>query len=167
MTEEWRPIQGYVGLYEVSNIGNVRSLCAGRWHTTMMRKPVPDKNGYLTVNIKKNGKYKCAKIHRLVAEAFLDNPENHPQINHKDENKANNCVDNLEWCTSKYNNNYNDKPKRYYKPVVQLDNDGNVLNTFESVNAAAEYIGINPANISAVLSHRRQRTGGYRWRYQY
>ena len=165
MTEEWRPIQGYVGLYEVSNIGNVRSLCAGRWHTTMMRKPVPDKNGYLTVNIKKNGKYKCAKIHRLVAEAFLDNPENHPQINHKDENKANNCVDNLEWCTSKYNNNYNDKPKRCYKPVIQISVDGEEIKRFDSVNAAAKALGINPACISGVLSGRRFKTGGFRWRY--
>lgn len=166
MTEEWRPIAGFEGLYEISNFGNVKSLCAGRWKSVMMRKPVSDKDGYLTVNLKKGGKYVCAKIHRLVAKAFLSNPNGYPQVNHMDEDKANNRVDNLEWCSCEYNNTYNDRQKRFYKPVIQLSDDGKEIRRFESVNAAAEYIGINPASISAVLSGRRFKTGGFRWQYQ-
>lgn len=166
MTEEWKPVVGFEGLYEVSNFGNVKSICAGRWKSTMIRKPVPDRDGYLTVNLKKNGKYVCAKIHRLVAKAFISNPNNLPQINHKDEDKANNRADNLEWCDCRYNNNYNDRPKRFYKPVIQLTDDGREIQRFESVKAAAESIGINPANISGVLTGRRLKTGGFRWQYQ-
>ena len=164
--EIWKPIVDYEGLYEISNRGNVRSLCAGRWKSRIMRKPVKDKDGYLTVNLKKNGRYKCAKIHRLVAEAFLDNPNNFPCINHKDENKTNNHVINLEWCTIKYNNNYKGKPAKYFKAVIQMDTGGNEIARFNSVNEAAASIGKNPACISGVLSGRRNQTGGYKWAYQ-
>ena len=119
LVEEWKPIIGYEGLYEVSNLGNVQSLCAGRWKVRMIRKPVPDKDGYLTLNIKKNGKYKCVKIHRIVAQAFIPNPHNLPTINHIDEDKKNNRIDNLEWCSHKYNNNYRGKAQRHNKPVIQ------------------------------------------------
>lgn len=165
ISEEWRAVVGYEGLYEVSNFGNVKSLCAGRYKAIIKRKPVPDKDGYLTVNIKKGGKYKCAKIHRLVAEAFLDNPNNYPQVNHIDENKTNNRVDNLEWCTCEYNNNYNGKPKRCYKPVIQISVNGEEIQRFESINAAAKATNIKPACISGVLSGRRFTTGGFIWRY--
>ena len=167
MTEEWKAIPGYEGLYEVSNFGNVKSLCAGRWHYTTMRKPVPDVEGYLTVNLKKDGKYKNFKIHRLVAGAFLDNPNNYPEVNHKDENKANNKVINLEWCTRKYNQTYNDHQKVYYKPVIQLSIDGDEIKRYESIKSASKATGIAPSCISGVLSGRRFQTGGYRWQYQH
>lgn len=165
MTEEWRPVVGFEGLYEVSSLGNVKSLCAGRWKSTMMRKPVPDVHGYQTVNLKKDGKYKNVKIHRLVAMAFLDNPNEWPEVNHKDEDKTNNRVENLEWCTRQYNQNYNDHQKIYYKPVIQLSDDGRVIKEYESIKAACEATGILASCISGVLSGRRERTGGFRWRY--
>lgn len=166
MTEEWMPVAGFEGLYEISNFGNVKSLCAGRWGYTIMRKPVPDKDGYLTVNLKKNGKYKSAKIHRLVAQAFLENPNDFPEVNHKDEDKTNNRVDNLEWCTRKYNQNYNGHPKIYCKPVVKMTDDGEVVGQYDSVTAAEKANGIKKGCISAVLTGRRKRTGGFRWQYQ-
>ena len=110
MIEEWRSVIGYEGLYEVSNTGQVRSLdryvktCYGsyRLHKGKVLSPSIRPDGYLVVSLQ----YRMFRVHRLVAEAFLPNPDNLPQVNHKDEVKSNNCVDNLEWCDSKYNNNY-------------------------------------------------------------
>lgn len=165
--EIWRSISGFEGLYEVSSYGNVRSLCAGRWRCEMMRKPVPDKDGYLTVNLKKDGKYTNTKIHRLVATAFLQNPDNLPEVNHKDENKANNHVENLEWCTRQYNQTYNDQMKRFCKPVIQLSNDGQEIARYESVRTAGISTGTNESCISSVLNGKRRKAGGFRWVYQY
>ena len=100
MIEEWRPIVGFEGLYEVSNTGQVRN-CRGK-----LLRPGLNHNGYLKCVLCKKGKTKTIYIHRLVAQAFLSNPDNLPQVNHKDEDKTNNSVDNLEWCDSKYNVNY-------------------------------------------------------------
>ena len=114
MNEEWRPIGGYEGLYEVSNLGRVRSVdryVKSKGESYWLRKgkmlsPAKDKNGYLKVNLYCNGKCKTINVHRLVAQEFIPNPDNLPQINHKDEDKTNNRVDNLEWCDAKYNINY-------------------------------------------------------------
>lgn len=166
--ERWQPIPGYEGLYEVSDQGSIKSLCAGRWGTTKIRKLVPDKDGYLTICLKKDGKYKNVKVHRLVAMAFLPNPNNYPQINHIDEVKTNNNVNNLEWCTSKYNLLYNNKPHRCCKKVAMIDRDGNTLEVFDSVNLAAESVGVSASHMSTVLSERRKRNklaGGYRWKF--
>ena len=114
MIEEWRPVVGYEGLYEVSNTGQIRSFdryvkySNGRihLHKGKVLSPIKDKDGYLQVNLCYNGKIHQIKVHRIVAQAFIPNPNNLPQVNHKDEDKTNNSVDNLEWCTVKYNNNY-------------------------------------------------------------
>lgn len=167
-TEKWRPIDGFESLYEISNLGRVKSLCAGRHgNLTLIRKTVPDKDGYLTVCLKKDKKTYCKKIHRLVAIAFIENPLNLPQINHMDENRQNNSVENLEWCDCKYNNNYNSKPAKHFKPICKLAEDGTVLATYESVNAAAKDNNIEPSLISPVLRGRRKHAGGFRWEYQY
>lgn len=163
MTEIWKQISGYEGLYEVSNFGRVKSLCAGRWHTVMIRKPVPDKEGYYTVCLKKDGKYKNHKIHRLVAIEFIENPNNYPQINHKDKDVTNNRVENLEWCSSEYNLNYGDRIKKYYKSVVQKDQDGNTIRTYESIKDAEKETGVLASSISCVLSGKRKKAGGYKW----
>ena len=99
MNEEWKVIEGYDFAYRVSNFGMVEG-------TRGFMKPYDNGYGYLVVDLKANGKRKHKKIHRLVAEAFIPNPDNLPEVNHKDENKYNNSVDNLEWCNSSYNKTY-------------------------------------------------------------
>ena len=114
MNEEWRPIVGYEGLYEVSNTGQVRSLDmyvkskskSYRLHKGKVLSPGKDTDGYLKVCLSCNGKNKMFFVHRLAAQAFIPNPDNLPEINHKDENPGNNSVDNLEWCDRSYNNTY-------------------------------------------------------------
>lgn len=117
MIEEWRTIKGYEGLYEVSSYGRVRSLdryvktCyeAYRLQKGKILSPAKDRYGYLKVVLNFNRKCKTINVHRLVSDAFIPNPDNLPMVNHKDEDKSNNRVDNLEWCDSKYNNNYGSK----------------------------------------------------------
>ena len=115
MTEEiWRPVVGYEGLYEVSSLGRVRSLdryvkySNGRinLHKGRILSPGKDTNGYLFVILTCNGKHKLIRVHRLVAQTFISNPDDLIEVNHKDEDKTNNSVDNLEWCDRKYNLNY-------------------------------------------------------------
>lgn len=107
MKEIWKPISGYENLYNISNLGNVFSIKSNR-----NIKPIKNYKGYLMVGLCKNKKRKNYLVHRLVAGAFIDNPNNLPEINHKDENPSNNVVFNLEWCTHKYNMNYNNLGKR-------------------------------------------------------
>ena len=116
MIEEiWKPVVGYEGLYEVSNKGTVKSLDrftksgrgnGNRFISGKILKSALNKKGYPSVVLCKDGKMFTQRVHRLVAEAFIPNPDNLPVVNHKDEDKTNNCVDNLEWCTNKYNCNY-------------------------------------------------------------
>ena len=101
MDEEWRDIRGYEGRYLISSLGRVYSNSRGR-----IMSITYDKYGYLQVCLCKTGERKLYRVHRLVAQSFIPNPNNLPEVNHKDENKINNCVSNLEWCTSKYNSNY-------------------------------------------------------------
>ncbi len=114
--EEWKSIPGYEGLYEVSSYGRVKSLerCDRFNHKIVSKllKPGKDKNGYFMVCLYKNKTHKFYLIHRLVAQSFIPNPDDLPQVNHKDEDKTNNRVDNLEWCTQQYNLNYNGVLKR-------------------------------------------------------
>ena len=116
MNEEWRPVVGYEGLYEVSNLGRVRSLdrydrmnrfCEGR-----ILKLSADRLGYLRAQLYSSSKRKSFLVHRLVAQAFIPNPDNLPQVNHRDENPSNDNVDNLEWCDGKYNVNYGTRVDR-------------------------------------------------------
>lgn len=120
MQEIWKDIKGYEGLYQVSNLGRIRStdkiVKRGKngdyFRKGIILKPQKSKNGYLVCKLSKNGICPSKNIHRLVAEAFIDNPNNYPCINHKDENKQNNIVDNLEYCSYEYNNNYGTKKER-------------------------------------------------------
>lgn len=113
MVEEWKDIKDYEGIYQVSNLGNIRNSKNKILHETITSK------GYCVITLHKNGKRKKYKTHRLVAQAFLSNPNNLPQVNHMDENKFNNCVLNLEWCDNKYNSNYYvERHIRNYKEVT-------------------------------------------------
>lgn len=107
MKEYWKPIIGYENLYKISNLGNVLSL---RKNSILKHHMIT--GGYFVVQLSKNGKSRNWLVHRLVAEAFIDNPNRLPEINHKDENPSNNAASNLEWCSHKYNMNYNNLGKR-------------------------------------------------------
>lgn len=123
MIEEWRDVVGFEGAYQVSNLGRVRSLdreipYVNNGTPTFLHykgkvlKPKPDRDGYPRVSLKFGKKNKLAGIHRLVAQAFLPNPNNLPCVNHKDYQRDNNCIDNLEWCTVEYNNHYSENQER-------------------------------------------------------
>lgn len=108
MIEIFKDIEGYEGLYQISNYGSVKALGNGNSNNSKEKilKPTKDKKGYLRVDLSKQGKRKQYQVHRLVAQAFIDNPNNYEEVNHKDENKTNNKVENLEFCDRKYNANY-------------------------------------------------------------
>ena len=117
MIEEiWKPVVGYEGLYEVSSYGRVRSLdrydSRNRFLKGRILRLNDDGKGYLRVQLSSNGKAKMYSVHRLVAIAFLPNPDNLPEVNHRDEDKINNSVENLEWCDGKYNVNYGTRNDR-------------------------------------------------------
>ena len=113
MNEEWKDIKGYEGKYQVSNLGRIKSLNYNHTKKEKILDIKPRKDGYMYVGLFKNGKRKSFKVHRLVAEVFIENPNKYPVINHKDENKSNNCISNLEWCTHKYNVNYGTRAQKF------------------------------------------------------
>lgn len=176
-TEEWRPVVGYEGLYEVSNLGRVKSLDRVVDGKGGGKKPIrggimnPKSNGigYLQIRLSKNGKKKGQYIHRLVAEAFIPNTEGLSQVNHKDEDKTNNRVENLEWCSAKYNMNYGSVKQRigekHSKPVAQLSLEGKVLKVFSSIYEAERETGVWNSNICKCIKGHLKKSGGYKWRY--
>jgi len=171
ITEQWRDIRGYEGLYQVSNFGRVKSLSRKAGFVFLrekVMKPTLAKNGYLSVMLS-NNKQKRVYVHRLVAEAFVPNPNNYLYVNHKDENKTSNVAWNLEWCTHNYNLNYGTHNKRLSerkkgqktKSILQLTTDGRTVKEWTSIKEAAEQNGLNPSNISAVLHGYQNTCGGY------
>jgi len=170
--EEWRDIEGYEGLYKISNIGRVRSLPRNTTKGKIL-KPVKQPNGYLQVLLYKNGKKKKFLIHRLVAKAFIPNPLNLPEVNHKDENKENNrvdgCVNNLEWCSAKYNVNYGTRNKRLAekqsKPVIQYDLQGNFIKEWSSGWEVQRQLGYFQGGISACCLGKQKTAYNFIWKY--
>lgn len=164
LSEEWKEIKDYEN-YEISNLGRVRNKKTGR-----ILKPGKTRKGYLRVGLWKNGIKKLISVHRLAALAFLSNPNNYPEINHKDEDKTNNTVDNLEWCTREYNNNYGTRTQRFIekknKPVLQFDRLGNFIKEWASATKVYEELGVHQGNISLCCSGNRSSAGGYVWRYK-
>lgn len=158
MIEEWKDIPGYEGVYEISNLGRVR-------RNGKILKPLKD-SGYLRAHLSKNGIAKKVLIHRLVAFAFIPNPNNYPEINHKDEDKTNNTVENLEWCSREYNINYGTRNERVSKPVLQYDRLGNFIREWPSGLKAEEELGINNGNISSCCSGKVKTAGGFVWRFK-
>lgn len=131
--EIWKFIQGFEN-YLISNFGRVKNLSYNSMNKEQILKPMKNTSGYLYISLYKNGIRKNFLIHKLVAEYFLDNPLNLPEINHKDENKLNNHVDNIEYCDRKYNNNYGNRIKLVSKPVLQYDLDGNLIKEWKSTS---------------------------------
>ena len=200
MKEEiWKDIEGYEGLYQVSNMGRVKSLertvRCGRGYKIIperIRKARKNNYGYLQLNLYKDGKIKSYKIHRLVAQAFLENPDNLPEVNHIDENKQNNYVENLEWCSKSYNMTYNGRAKKVgkklrgrkqseehikkvaekltnnpklSKPVIGINKISGLIVEFPSTHEAERQTGIYHGNIIACLKGKYHSAGNHYWFY--
>lgn len=154
MPEIWKSLKGYEGLYEISNTGKIKSLTYNK-----LLKPVVQK-GYVYIHLCKNSKDKAYLLHRLVATTFIPNPDNLPEVNHKDENKLNNKAENLEWCDSKYNSNYGTRNKRKSKPI-QCVETGEI---FWGAREMERQLGIKHNNIAFAIKNGI-RAGGYHWKY--
>ena len=159
--EIWKDIPEYEGLYQVSNLGNVKSLNNNKilsfGNTT---------KGYYQVGLFKNSKCKRFYVHRLVALTFLKNPNELPLVNHKDENKHNNCIDNLEWCTNQYNLTYKNTQKNKKRKINQYDLNGNFIKTWDCIIDIGKELNIKNPNICKVCNGERNKAGGYIWRYK-
>ena len=171
--EHWKEIAGYEGLYEVSDLGRVKSLKYGK---EKILKPLKHTCGYLQVNLFKDGHGKAIYVHRIVAEAFIQNPNNLETVNHKDEDKTNNAVSNLEWMSKRDNDNYGTRNKRVSeantnnqkrsKQVQMFDKyTGELLTTFPSTREAERITGISNPHICECCKGKLKSAGGYIWRY--
>lgn len=159
--EQWKPVVGYEGLYEVSNYGNVYSM-----RTKKILKPAKDNLGYLQVSLHKNGHGKNWRVHRLVAIAFIPNPENKETVNHIDEDKTNNHIYNLEWMSRGDNIRYSARNK--VKKNVGKGRSKKVLcietgQSYDSMTEAARQTGIAQSNISQCCNGKNKTAGGFHW----
>lgn len=177
MSEEWRDIEGYEGLYQVSDQGRVKSLertfidKSGRKQTVKERilKPNVVGGGYLIVELCAGGKRKRLRVHRLVGEAFLPRAEGKDAINHKDEDKTNNNVWNLEWVSHKENCNFGTRNERIAKanskPVAQYIKDGELVKTWSSLTEIGKQTGFSIGNISQAANGKYKQAYGFIWKY--
>lgn len=174
--EVWIDIQGYEGLYQISNLGNVKSLARYRKNNgdskTFVKERIlkqsKNNKGYSTIQLCKNGIAKPYSVHRLVATAFVPNPNNLPEVNHKDEDKNNNNFNNLEWVSTKDNINYGTRNKRSaitkgYK-VQAFNDEEELIMEFDSMCEAERQTGINQQNISRCCANKSKHAGGYVWK---
>ena len=184
--EIWKDVVGYEGLYQVSNLGNVKSLDRivfnkgiSKFYKMKGKKLSTNKSngsGYKVISLNKDGISKNYYTHRLVAEAFVPNENLYPQVNHKDENKYNNNSNNLEWCTCKYNNNYGTARDRIIKKLINnkyrskqvsahdiLTNE--LVFIFPSINEASRQLKCSGQNISDALHGKQPTARGYIWKY--
>ena len=169
MTEIWKPVPGYEGLYEglyeVSNIGEIRSIPRhGTFKNLHILKGGHNKDGYKQISLTKNGKPKTFKVHRIVASVFIPNPMGYREINHKDENKDNNSVENLEWVTRSENirHAYRTGLLKVKTTPVLIVETGEI---FESVTECARRIGCDHSSISHCLAGRSRTCRGYHLEY--
>lgn len=185
MEEVWKDIEGYEGLYQVSNKGRVKRLervtadkNGRKYHKKekILKGRLNRSGGYLRVNLHDNkGRRNHLAVHRLVAKAFIPNPEDKPQVNHKDEVKTNNCVENLEWMTNKENINYGTRNERmtkalrnhvaFSKTVVQYSKAGELIEVYPSINEVERQLGFAHSNIIKVIQGKRKTCGGFVWKY--
>lgn len=187
MEEIWKDVVGAEGVYEVSNRGRVRCLIQGQGHRKRIMKLDTSTWGYHCVRILyNNGSYKYIGVHRLIAQAFLPIPKEllqyigtrKLQVNHKDENKKNNTVENLEWCSASYNSKYGTISKRKLetakkrnnpnseKEVEQYDKTGNLINTWKSIHEAARQIGVTPGAICICCKGKAKTIKGFIFKYK-
>ena len=164
--EIWRDIEGYENLYQVSNLGRVRSL---KYNKEKILKPANNGGGYLKVGLSQNNKTKQYLVHRLVATAFIPNPNNLPVVNHKDEKHSNNSVDNLEWCTSEYNSTYGTRieriTKQTSKPIYSINITTHEIEYYQSASDAYRKTKIDRGDICNCCRGKYNSAGGYKWYY--
>jgi hypothetical protein len=170
MTEIWKEVTGFDGLYLVSNFGRVKSFRRGKEKILSQHT----RNRYMSVGLYADGKMKRHYVHRLVGNAFISNPNNYPCINHKDQTTANNNINNLEWCTHSYNNTYGDaRGKRLLntdftareKSVAQIDKAGNFVRRWKSMSEAERMLNIPESNISNCCRGKVKTAGGFVWKF--
>lgn len=171
VNEEWRPVSGYEGLYEVSNFGRVKSLPRnGTINRERIIKPGLFKK-YLGVSLNKNNKRTSHLVHRLVAIAFIPNPNSLPQVNHKNEDRLDNRVENLEWCDRQYNINYGTGVERRAiqrrKKIMKLSMDGETICVYNSLTEASNDCNVGIGNISSCCHNKKnyKSAGGFKWKY--
>ena len=176
--ELWKDILEYEGLYQVSSQGRVRSV--SRWNVDRLGRkrflrgkvlsPSRMHNGYFALVFKKNGKSALKLVHRLVAEAFIDNPIDKPQVNHINEIKSDNRVENLNWVTGKENVNYGTcikrRAKKKNKPVLQYALNGGFIKRWDSARCAESHLKIWNQDISKCCNGKRKSAGGFNWRFE-
>lgn len=177
MKEIWEDVKEYEGFYQVSNLGNVKSLNRlvllynGGQYTRKGQKLklLLSKDGYYQVHLLRNGIAKTVKVHRLVASAFIPNPNNFAEVNHKNEIKTDNRVENLEWCTQEYNKRYGTATRRRTEKisvkVAQYDLDNTLIQIWDSMREAERKTKILNQSISLCCKGKRKKAGGYAWRY--
>lgn len=185
MKEIWKDVVGFEGYYVVSNTGRIKSVAREYLRNGVIihvRERIiscgDDGRGYVSTGLSRAGTRKTCKVHRLVAEAFIENPLSLREVNHKDENKSNNNVENLEWCDRKYNLNYGTFKQRVgimtknkieacikksYGKVLQFDLDGSFIADYESMFVAAKATGIGKSGIKKACSGKQRTSGGYIW----
>ena len=170
MQEIWKDIDGYNGRYKVSNLGRVKSFARSYKTNDGRLLSATSTRGYMYVCLTaKNGKKKSEPLHRLVAKAFVPNPNNYKEINHRDEDKRNNTATNLEWCTREYNMSYGTARVRQGismgNPVEQLIDGDIVIATYASAEIASRLLNIDSSSIHKCCVNKRVYAGGYMWRY--
>lgn len=170
MEEIFKDIKNYEGIYKISNTGKVIRLSKSNdkrySNKSWELKPQMSKKGYYIFNLCKNGKSKIYLLHRLIAEHFIDNKNNYEVVNHKDGNKLNNSLDNLEWCSFKDNvkHAYKNELMKNCKKICQYDKKNNFIKKYYSINIASKETNVNQGNISMCVLGKRKTAGGYIWK---
>ena len=179
INEEWKPIKGYENLYMISNFGRLKHLKYGRVKKERLCGSYLNNNGYYLCHLYKNNIRRMILLHRLVAEAFVPNPNNYPFVNHKNSIRTDCAYYNLEWCTRSYNTKYsydhNDRRRKMNwksgkyninsKSVIMSDKNGNFIKRFDCIMDAERELGILNNSIVSCLKGRNKTSGGYKWNY--
>lgn len=164
MEEIWKDVPGFEGLYQVSNYGQIKST-PRRGTAGGIMKGHADRKGYINITLRKDGIQYTQKLHRLIAITFISNPHNYPEVNHRDENKQNNRVDNLEWCTTSYNHEYGTRTLRASthcgKPIRCVETGVE----YQGAKWASKEMGIDASGITKALKNPNRTCGGYHWQY--